>query len=286
MLADGQAVPANTLAVAGEYEALVGTGLARLPVRRLRREHQGRDLLHDGHDRRPEGRVLQPPPDRAAHDGHRDGALRAARRAAHPSRRRVHADHADVPRARVGHPVHRGDARPEDRAARPLPARRTPETEAVGEGHVLALRARPFCRCCCRRPTQSKQDLVGLDDDHRRLGALARAVQGRTREGHRRLRRLRHVRDRSGRLGSRRFRPVSPRPMPTTTSVAARSPDGRCPSSTSASSTRRCATCRATARRRARSSCARPSSRRATSTSRRPPRSCGPVATCTRRTSR
>ena len=48
----------------------------------------------------------------------------------------------------------------------------------------------------------------------------------------------------------------------------------------------RCATCRATVRRRARSSCARPPSRRATSRSRRPPRSCGPVATCTRRTSR
>ena len=154
VLADGQAVPTTTWRGRGRIRGARRAGVTRLRIRRLRREHQGRHLLHQRHDRRSEGCLLQPPPDRAAHDGDRDDVVRAACGAAHPSRGRVHADHADVPCARVGHPVRRVDARPEDRAAGPIPARGLARAEASPSGSRSRTACRPFCRCCCRRPTR------------------------------------------------------------------------------------------------------------------------------------
>ena len=87
--------------------------LAGLRVSRLRREHPRHDVLHHRHHGTAEGRLLLPSAARAAHAGGGGHLRRQSRTGTLPSRRRLHADHADVPRARLGFPVHRHDARRE-----------------------------------------------------------------------------------------------------------------------------------------------------------------------------
>jgi hypothetical protein len=129
-----------------------GAGLGPLRLPRLRRERAGHDVLHHGHDRTAQGRLLQPPPDRPARDGpacdlrHRAGQRPRARG------RRVHADHADVPRACLGLAVRGDPAGNEAGLSRPLHARGSDPLDRAREGHAR-IAYRPCCTWCCRIPT-------------------------------------------------------------------------------------------------------------------------------------
>ena len=77
----------------------------RAPISRFRTlagEHARDHVLHDRHHRSAQGRLLHPSAARAAHAGRDRRARQRARTATLHARRRVHADHADVPRARLG----------------------------------------------------------------------------------------------------------------------------------------------------------------------------------------
>ena len=113
---------------------------------RARREHAGDDVLHDRHDRAAQGRLLQPSPARAAHDGVRAHAL--AQRAARDVHggRRLHADHADVPRPRVGASVRRDAAGREAGLPGALRAGRAARPHRRARGS----RSRTACRRSCR----------------------------------------------------------------------------------------------------------------------------------------
>ena len=112
---------ANHLPFAGEYETLVAQASSDFEFGDFDEQTKAATFYTTGTTGDPKG----------VNYSHRDivlhtlvAATRWVRRggAANPSRRRVHADHADVPRARVGHPVCRGHARPQDRAAGPIRA--------------------------------------------------------------------------------------------------------------------------------------------------------------------
>ena len=115
-----------------DYEALLAEARAgRLPDDR-RREPGRRDVLHERHDRPPEGRRLLAPLDRPALDGlargRRGGRLRA---------RHDHAGGADVPRQRVGPVPGRGDGRRVAGDARPEHAAEgAGGADGVREGHA------------------------------------------------------------------------------------------------------------------------------------------------------
>ena len=113
---------------------------ADVPVPASRREHAGDDVLHDRHHRAAEGRLLQPSPARAAHAGDDGSARQRAARDLHGARR-LHADHADVPRPRLGASVRRDDAGRQAGLPRPLCAGRAARTDRPREGDFLALRA-------------------------------------------------------------------------------------------------------------------------------------------------
>ena len=90
----------------------------RLRAARPRRERRDGDVLHERHDRDAEGRPLLAPLDRPAH------ARPGARRAARPARDRegdAAPGRADVPRERLGLPVHVRDGRREARLPGPAP---------------------------------------------------------------------------------------------------------------------------------------------------------------------
>ena len=83
-------------------------------------------------------------------------------------RRRVHADHADVPRARLGRALHGDHARHEAGLPRPLcspdmlPADRQ-------RACTFSTACRPSCTCCS--PTKpARMSIFRLQDDHRRGG--------------------------------------------------------------------------------------------------------------------
>ena len=113
---------------------------ARVRFPGARRGHARDDVLHDRHDRSAEGRLLQPSPARAAHARRRAGARARAARVVRRARR-LHADHADVPRPRVGPAVRRDHARREAGLSGPLRAGRAARADRARRRHVLALRA-------------------------------------------------------------------------------------------------------------------------------------------------
>ena len=284
VLADGEAVPANTLAVAGEYEALVGAASPDFQFGDFDENTKAATFYTTGTTGDPKG----------VYYSHRQIVLHTMATAlalsAPRAGQRIHREDVYMPITPMFHVLAWGMPFIAVTLGLKtvLPGRYLPEVllqaEAVGEGHVFALRADHSADAAAA----SRQVEAGsrrLDNGHRRRGASARAVQSCPRKGHRRLRRLRHVRDRSGRLGradsarchpGRRGRRRPPPLAHRTAGALRRSPRRR------RSDARRAARRHG---RRARSSCARRPSRRVTSTSRRPQRSCGTVATCTRRTS-
>src|SRR4030095_14073772 len=100
-----------------------------------------RDLvLHNGNDRAAEGRLLQPPAARAAYSRHnrRDGERDPCE--LHRTRR-LYADHAHVPRPRLGLPLRRDAARREAGLSGTLRAGRAARADSARARDVLALRA-------------------------------------------------------------------------------------------------------------------------------------------------
>ena len=153
-----------------------GRRAGRVPVDR-RREPGRRHVLHERHDRPPEGRRLLAPLDRPALDGRAGRRRRRGLRARHD-----HAGRADVPRQRVGPLPGRGDGRRLAGDARPEHAAEGARgADGVREGHARRRRAddldgrparaqgpRPVRRCArscaaarpcrarSRRPTASR----------------------------------------------------------------------------------------------------------------------------------
>ena len=93
----------------------------RLRGAAARRGHGSGDVLHERHDRAAQGRPLLAPVHRPAHA--RPGARRAAR-AARDREGDAAAGRPDVPRQRVGLPLHVPDGRHEAGLPRPLPRSR------------------------------------------------------------------------------------------------------------------------------------------------------------------
>jgi fatty-acyl-CoA synthase len=112
---------------------------------RLRREHAGHDLLHDRHDRAAEGRLFQPPP-LVLHTLAVATALGTAGPGPPAPRRRVHADHPDVPRPRLGHALRGDHARPQAGLSRPLCAGDAASSTTKRSPSRTA--CRPSCTCC------------------------------------------------------------------------------------------------------------------------------------------
>ena len=168
----------------GDLDALPGRGLLRAAARRGRRgrvrvardrrARRGGAVLHERHDRQPEGRALLAPLGVAA----LDDDLRGRRR--RPVLGRQGPGHrADVPRQRVGAALRRGADRRRAAAARSLPAgrasgalRRGRARDAGGRGADRARRAARARRRARRRPQ------LAARRDLRRLGRAAHADGG------------------------------------------------------------------------------------------------------------
>ena len=103
LLTDGEARDAGLPDCVGEYESLLAAA-AELRLPGLRRGFGRHDLLHHGHHRQPQRRVLHPSPAGAAHPGRGGDRRLSGKSAADGLGRRVHADHTDVPRACLGLP--------------------------------------------------------------------------------------------------------------------------------------------------------------------------------------
>ena len=130
------------IAFAAEYEALLARAEPALRLPRPRREHARDDVLHDRHDRRC--RRASTSAIASSCCTRSPASRRRSRSAPHARfrpRRRLHADHADVPRARVGHALRRDAARREAGLSGPLRARALLEPHRARGRHVLALRA-------------------------------------------------------------------------------------------------------------------------------------------------
>ena len=160
-----------------------------------RRGYARDHVLHDRHHRAAEGRLLQPSPARAAHASPSPCARGTRRMRRFTRRRRLHADHADVPRARLGRcPM----SRPCSGVKQVYPGRYVPDVLlgliAPRRRDVLALRADDPADDA-RQPGAARRRPARLEGHHRRLraAAAARARGGRAR--HRHHRRLRHVGD-------------------------------------------------------------------------------------------
>ena len=153
VLADGQAVAGEHAAGRGRVRGARRRRLARLRVPRLRREHQGGDLLHDRHDRRSEGRVLQPPPDRPAHAGDGDELVRAD-----ATGQRIHREDVYMPITPMFHVLAWGLPYVAVMLGLKtvLPGRYLPGRPARScssrRRSPSRIACRPSCRCCCRRP--------------------------------------------------------------------------------------------------------------------------------------
>jgi fatty-acyl-CoA synthase len=76
LLTDADDTPETSLAIEGEYEALLGKNNDGYEFPRFRRKHQGHHLLHDRHHRHAQRGLLQPPPAGAAHLRHHGGTVR------------------------------------------------------------------------------------------------------------------------------------------------------------------------------------------------------------------
>ena len=160
-------------ALRGADRASAGPGRLRLP--RARRAPGRRALLHERHDRQPEGRALLAPLDQHALLGDADD------RRERPLARRPRArGRADVPRQRLGAALRRGA-----RGRRPDPARPLPRRRAAGEADrrrapdADGLRADDLLRpAALRRRAPRGRPLLADERRVRRLGGAAAADEG------------------------------------------------------------------------------------------------------------
>ena len=137
---EGSEACAHSIPFATEYEAMLAASSRPVRISGLRREHARHDVLHDGHDGPAQGRLFLASSTGPSHD-YRDGGAGEPRiRTALSSRRCLHAAHAHVPRARVGHALHRHRAGREAGLSGPLSAGAAGATRARRRRDVLALR--------------------------------------------------------------------------------------------------------------------------------------------------
>ena len=145
------------------------------------------------------GRVLQPS---AAHAAYAVGArVRGARGKAGPflARRRLYADHADVPCPLVGLSLG-GDARGRQAGlSGTLRACAASQAHQDGRRHVHPRRAHHPADAA-RRRSRRQDGPQGIEDGDRRLGSAEGARQAGARSGRRHFRSLRHVGDRADHL--------------------------------------------------------------------------------------
>ena len=194
VLIDGGDVPETPLEIAAEYEALLAS-LVR------------RTTTSPTSTRTPAPRPSTPPARPACRRActsataswccirWRGRGLRQFGRAGPaPPGRRVHADHADVPRPRLGAAVHRDHAGHQAGLSRPLRPGDAAQADRDGEGDLLPLRPDPAAHAA-DGPASARRRPQRLEGGHRRLGPAQGTCPGRARAGHRRLQRLRHVRD-------------------------------------------------------------------------------------------
>ena len=141
----------------------------RLSLARGRRARAVRPLLHERHDREPQGRALRASLDRASrHVGHRARHLRRLGALGDA------AGGADVPRQQLVHPLCRGDRRVQAGALRRQPARAALQAVQRGRRHPHRGRADGLARH--DRPCRSDRRLARQAGDrgHRRLVGSAR----------------------------------------------------------------------------------------------------------------
>ena len=151
VLADGQAVPANTLPVAGEYEALVGQASPDFEFGDFNENTEAATFYTSGTTGDPKG----------VYYSHRQIVLHTMATAmtlcAPRAGQRIHREDVYMPLTPMFHALAWGFpfiavTLGLNRAAGPLPSRGPAQAERVGQGHGVATASRPFCRCCCRRP--------------------------------------------------------------------------------------------------------------------------------------
>ena len=154
-------LPSIELSIQAEYETLLTRSIPLLPVSGFRRERLRDDFPHHGNDGAAKGRSLQSSSACAAHSGGTRRIRAHADPGPIPSRRRLHADDANVPRSRLGLSLY-GDARWSKLV---FPGRYSPEiflkliqTERVTFTHCVPT----ILQMLLGAPGSEKVDLSGL----------------------------------------------------------------------------------------------------------------------------
>src|SRR5271166_4497481 len=166
-----------------------GGEFAVLPVSGLRREHPRNDVPHHRHHRPSERGLLQSPPDRAPYPRHHCGIRRRPEPGTSPSRRRLHAVDADVPRPRLGQPVPVHDDGQQAGLSRALRAGGPPGIDRARGSDGDALRPDDPADAALRTGGQGRRSFEA-EDGGRRVGDAPGAGESRAGAGHRRLHRL------------------------------------------------------------------------------------------------
>ena len=198
VLADGQAVPATTLRVAGEYEALMEQASPDYEFVDFDENTKAATFYTSGTTGNPKG----------VYYSHRQLVLHtmitAMNLCAPRAGQRIHREDVYMPMTSMFHALAWGFPFIAVTLGLKivLPGRHVPEdllklreSEKVTVSHCVP----DHCADAAGRGRRVEAGSGRLDDDHWRRGAPARAVPDRPRKGHRHLRRLRHVRDRSRR---------------------------------------------------------------------------------------
>ena len=180
-----------------DYAELLAAAQPELRVARAGRAFARVDVLHERHDRRPEGRRLLAPldlPARARHAVELRHRRDRGRPAAH--------DRADVPRQRVGHPVRRVPVR--RLAALPRPAHDAGRLGELHRGRARDVGRRPSRRsgaASCSYGGERELDLSSVRMGTSGGAAIPRSLDGGVREAVRRAHHpgLGHDRDLAGR---------------------------------------------------------------------------------------
>src|SRR5208337_2969442 len=151
--------------------------LALLPVPGFRRERLGDRFPYDRNHGTAEGSLLQPSPDDAAHPDGPRGIRCPDHPGPFPSRRRLYADDADVPCARLGRPLHGHAFGTQDRVRGALYAGNVREADQNREGDLHPLRADHPANAA-ERAGNRECGSFRADDDRRRLRPPAGAGAG------------------------------------------------------------------------------------------------------------
>ena len=132
VISDRKAPATGELQFIGEYEELLAAASPDFRFPDFDENVQATTFYTTGTTGLPKGRVLQPSASRVARDGGARAVWPGGETGPFPSRRRLYADHADVPRSRMGVPMG-GDAC-RGQAGLPRPLRSGPAHQAHQDG--------------------------------------------------------------------------------------------------------------------------------------------------------